>query len=249
LFINEKMRKGKFSFLVIGAGRGGTSLLAGLLDYHSQIELGFELFSQEYLMGKAIASPRDDIFNHRVQQFLHACNEKAEFFPDKYWGNKITTEQLYALEEHNEGNPSFRIDILDNFFNVCLSGVKVVFILRDGRTCVRSKMARTGQSLELACQRWRYSVSVFRFLQTRSPETTLCVRYENLIMDSHSEIHRICDFLGVEYEKGMLNGTGNTKMLQEYRQNEIDKSKLTLQEIPDGCVELIYSDLISSGYI
>ena len=39
-----------FEFLVIGAGRSGTSLLAGLLDSHSRLELGFEQDSEAILL-------------------------------------------------------------------------------------------------------------------------------------------------------------------------------------------------------
>jgi len=37
-----------------------------------------------------------------------------------------------------------------------------VFILRDGRTRVRSKVSRTGQSFELACERWPRSAPTAR---------------------------------------------------------------------------------------
>ena len=49
------MSADNFEFLVIGAGRGGTSLLAGLLDFHDQLDVGFEQYSEACLAGTAFA--------------------------------------------------------------------------------------------------------------------------------------------------------------------------------------------------
>lgn len=242
------MQKGKFSLLVIGAGRGGTSLLAGLLDYHSLLELGFEAFSQSFLMGKAIETPPHTLFDDRTQAFMRACQHEASLYPDKFWGNKITTEQLFGLEDHNLANPESKVDVLTAFFNDYLSGIKVIFVLRDGRTCVRSKIARTGQALELACQRWQYSVKVFDFLQKRDSKTTLCLRYEDILTEPEAVMREVCKFLSIEFEDAILRGTGNPKMLPDYQQPTINTSNLGLQGVPDGCLELIRDDLIHCGY-
>ena len=66
-----------FDFLVIGAGRGGTSLLAGLLDSHPLIEVGFELHSIDTLMRRNISYDSTNIFHERVSSFIHLCDESA----------------------------------------------------------------------------------------------------------------------------------------------------------------------------
>ena len=47
----------------------------------------------------------------------------------------------------------------------------------------------------------------------------------------------------------MLEGTRNSKMRSEYQQRGIDASKLDLDGIPDGCIELIEDDLRYCGYL
>ena len=81
----------EFNFLVVGAGRGGTSLIAGLLDSHSKLEVGLELFSVDCLVGKNIFTSGANIFNQRVNAFVVACRKKAMLYPSHFWGNKITT--------------------------------------------------------------------------------------------------------------------------------------------------------------
>jgi hypothetical protein len=237
-----------FKFLVIGAGRGGTSLLAGLLDFHDRLEVGFERFSEAYLMGASLATSRPAIFDDRVRAFLDSCRDEALRFPDSIYGNKITTEQVFGLEDHNAANPDATIDVLDRFFNEFMNGRKIVFVLRDGRTCVRSKMARTGQSLELACERWKYSVKVYRFLSARDHDT-LCIRFEDLLLCPKQTLADVCALLGVPYQESMLQGTANAKMPLDYRQRELDLSKLELSDIPPGCVERIRGELELCGYL
>jgi hypothetical protein len=237
-----------FKFLVIGAGRGGTSLLAGLLDFHDRVEVGFERFSEAYLMGASLATSGPAIFDDRARAFLDSCRDEARRFPDSIYGNKITTEQLFGLEDHNAANPDAKIDVLDRFFNELMNGRKIVFVLRDGRTCVRSKMARTGQSLELACERWKYSVKVYRFLRARDRDT-LCIRFEDLLLRPKQTLADACALLGVPYQESMLQGTADAKMLLDYRQRELNLSKLELSDIPTGCVERIRDELELCGYL
>jgi hypothetical protein len=241
------MAADNFGFLVIGAGRGGTSLLAGLLDSHDRLEVGFEMFSEGYLAGAALRAAGPDIFGTRVRAFLQACIEEAARHPDRIFGNKITTEHVFGLEDHNAANPDAPIDVLDAFFNRHLAGRKIVFILRDGRTCVRSKVARTGQSVELACARWKYSVEVYRFLTSRH-DNNLCIRFEDLLLSPAPTLTDVCAFLGVPYQESMLQGTRNRKARPEYRQERIDASRLALDEIPAGCIERIRDDLERCGY-
>ena len=189
-----------------------------------------------------------DLFDTRVLAFLRACREEAAQFPGKIYGNKITTEHLQGLEDHNAANPAAKIDVLDLFFNRHMKGRKIVFVLRDGRTCVRSKVSRTGQSVELACARWRYSAEVYRFLTSRH-DNRICVRFEDLLLDPARTLGAVCSFLGVAFQESMLRGTGNDKLRPEYRQPRLDTSRLGLDDIPAGCLELIRDDLERCGYV
>lgn len=240
--------RGAFSFLICGAGRGGTSLLTGLLDYHPELEIGMEEGSAACLVGRKVSTRGRSLFHRRVQAFLKVCDKRAAVAGNKFYGNKITTEQLLALNDHNLMNPGQPIDVLDLFLNHYLAGIKVIFIVRDGRTCVRSKIQRTGKSVEQACQLWSDSVAVCRFLETRH-HNNIRLRYEDLITAPEENLENICAFLGIEFQSGMLNGTANTKLRKEYQHGGLDTSKLELKDIPSGCMERIHDELRYCGYV
>lgn len=205
-----------FEFLILGAGRGGTSLLMALLDAHSKLEVMSEYASVECLMDE-----NHNVFE-RVEAFKRACLTEAARYSDKMWGNKITTEQLGALAT---GSPSADFDLLGYFFNEAFKATKVIFILRDGRTCVRSKVRRTGQTYETACMRWNYSVEVYKYLSA-NPRCHLLTKFEDLVLNPVDVLRRITDFLGVPFEAGMLSGTDNPKLLPEYRNTGFDLQKM-----------------------
>jgi hypothetical protein len=241
------------TFLIVGAGRGGTSLLAALLDAHPDLEIGFEHASVACLMGSSLpvafqSCDPSRLAHDRIAAFLACCNEEARQHPGKRWGNKITTEQIGGLEVHNQVNLARPINVLEVFFEEALAAVPVIFILRDGRTCVRSKMARTGQPLETACTRWRYSVRVLDYLRSRH-KAFYWLRYEDLVREPETTLAGLCRFLAIRYDERMLRGTSTTKLLPEYRRDGIERARLGLEGVPDGCVTLIEDDLRRYGYM
>ncbi|TVR64836.1 MAG: sulfotransferase [Candidatus Competibacteraceae bacterium] len=236
-----------FRFLIIGAGRGGTSLIAALLDSHPRLTVAFERFAKEYLMGQALSGQETLRFDVRADAFYQACIIEAGKYPEHFWGNKITTEQLHGLEQHNHVFPDQPVEVMEVFFNQVLAQQKLVFILRDGRTCVRSKMARTGQTLEIACERWLYSVRIYEFL-SRHPRA-ICIRYESLLTDPVETLGSVCEFLGIRYDQAMLEGTQHSRMNPDYRYPGFDTSKLSLSEIPEGCERRLEKALRDCGYL
>ncbi|MBA4372474.1 MAG: hypothetical protein C0402_06385 [Thermodesulfovibrio sp.] len=242
------MAGNNFEFLILGAGRGGTSLLAGLLDYHSRLTVAFEMFSVAYLMGKELNAQQTSIFDERVRAFIAACEIEAGRNPDVKWGNKITSEQLFGLEDHNRENPQATIDIPDQFFNSYLGDKKVIFILRDGRTCVNSKVQRTGMTYQTACERWLYSVSIYRFFKTRH-FNNICIRFEDLLIHPQTTLVDICSFLEIPFEDKMLQGVNNLLIPPEYRQDRLDVSKTESVSLPEEYRMIIKSDLEYCGYI
>ena len=236
-------------FLVVGSGRGGTSLLAGLLDAHPGLEVGFEHRSVATLMGHDVREPGPDMFDARVAAFVAACRSEAARYPGRLWGNKITTEQILGLEDRNLEHPDVPpIDVLDRFFNEALDGVPVVFLLRDGRTCVRSKVRRTGQSVAQACERWKYSVEVWRFFRDRHLRN-LTIRFEDLVHEPRGTMETVCDFLDISWCEEMLTGTRSAKMLPEYRRDYVDEEPAELVDVPREVEETLGGELAECGYL
>lgn len=241
------MDKGTFGFLLLGAGRGGTSLLAGILDAHSRLEVAYEAFTTSHLMGQGLSGRHKDHYFFRVGAFLHECTEQARQHPEKHWGNKITTEHLKALSQHNRVDGQLSLDVVEEFLLRSLRDQKIIFILRDGRLCIDSKVRRTGQDMQVACNRWRFSVGVLRWLR-ESEREFLLVRFEDMLEDPEREVRRACEFLGVPFEDGMIrDGAASQKILPEYRQQGIAQAR-SLPELPVEILAQIADDLRYCGY-
>ncbi|PIE70738.1 MAG: hypothetical protein CSA22_06200 [Deltaproteobacteria bacterium] len=233
-------------FLIVGAGRSGTSLLAGLVDAHPEMAVGFEVGGTDGLRGKAIPEHPETLLADRVNAFCSMCAEASAKSDVSRWGNKITTEQIAGLNRHNLYHQP-AVDVLAYFFNERLSNIPVIYLLRDGRACVRSKLARTGQSLEQACKHWQYAVRVYRFLRNR-PQVH-CMRFETLVTSPEQALRGVCDFLGVAYDPAMRSGTDSCLIPAPYRQKGVDASRSDAGTDPDHpCVPLISDALADCGY-
>lgn len=232
-----------FEFLIIGAGRGGTSLLMAVLDYHSKLEVISEFNSVKYLMR---GNKENNTIEQRVHQFTASCIDKASEHPDKSWGNKITTEQLKGLSEISNEKIS-NLAIFDIFFQNLPTSTKKIFILRDGRSCTISKTNRTNQSMEKACERWNYSIEVYKYL--KDDDTTLCIKFEELVLSPILTLIKISRFLNITYETNMLRGTSNKKLSPEYKNTGFVTEKATPPTIDKQYYQSIKENLKYCNYI
>lgn len=82
--------------------------------------------------------------------------------------------------------------------------VKVLMLARDYRGTIYSKMKR-GRDMKKSAHSWVRRMGWIKdFTADLSPEQAVRVRYEDLCGDPRQELSRICEFLGVEFQEGML---------------------------------------------
>ena len=227
-------------FLVLGAGRGGTSLLATALDAHPDLTVGFEQWAVAVLMG---GSPpwATRSASERLDGFLDACRSEAWLASTERWGNKITTEQLAAvLPDRLAVEASLRGPF---------SQIPIVAITRDGRSCVASKMRRAGVSFEEACRRWLFSIDVVDALE-KSGENHYVLKYEDLVRQPRETLEAVCAFLGVRFHPAALTGTASEQMPVEYRREGFDVSAVAPpSELPPAWMDLLGPALAARGYL
>jgi hypothetical protein len=198
-------------FLVIGAGRSGTSLLASLLHAHPNLECGMEQDSVHAFSGKLLSWWQRDSAKNRVDSFVNSCILHAKASSVK-WGNKITTEQLSFLDSLTQTSP-------EELLFSQLPGTKMIYVLRDGRSCIPSKMSRMGKSLEAATQSWKRSLHTLEYLQNHESDRFILVRMEDLVLRTEEELQRVCTFLDENYHPDMLAGA-NSDHLPSIYQNQ-----------------------------
>lgn len=233
-------RKSKeMDLLVMGSGRGGTSLLASMLDAHPQLEVATEDFVADFLVppqGQLLENPVS-----KLQAFVKACNKAASKSRLRY-GNKVTTEQLGFVEDFGR-NPSAREALKQELWQ----GRKIVFIVRDGRTCISSKLERTGSDYPTALAYWKHAIQMLQYLQKQDLEL-LVLRFEDLLQNPREELQKVCDFLNISYSESMLSGTASDRIFVDYRQQDLDAKKLHRKIDPRVKIEDLKSELIFLGY-
>jgi hypothetical protein len=99
-----------------------------------------------------------------------------------------------------------------------------------------------------ACERWNFSVQTYRFLK-QNYNNHISIKFEDLLAHPREILRSICSFIGISFEEQMLKGTGNKKMIPEYRRASFDLSRLEISEIPKEYNEIIYEGLKYCKYL
>ncbi|MFG1420133.1 sulfotransferase [Roseixanthobacter liquoris] len=237
-------------FLLLGAGRGGTSLLAGCLERHPAVMIRAEFGGIADLMGgdEAQVPPPSmaRLLDYRLTRFRAHCEADRSAHPAHVWGNKITTEQVLGLNDHNHYNLA-QEPVLDRFVEM-MAGYRFLFIVRDGRTCVDSKVRRAGLSHVEAARRWCASVRVLEHLDARGVLAGT-FRFEELVSEPEATLRQVAARIGVAFHPRMLDGADSPLMPQDYRHGRILDEKAAEQPgLPPGIEALIRPDLARLGY-
>jgi Sulfotransferase family len=233
--------------LVIGAGRSGTSLLFACLDGHPAITMRSEYCSAEILIGDDQPVAIECLLEERLQRFRAACEADRARSPGLIWGNKITTEQISGLEEHNALNGT-SVAVVARLAEV-MADYDIIFITRDGRACIESNLRRTGQPMVRSALFWCYCCNVHRRLKSIG-RLLATVRYEDLVTSPEKVLAGLCDRLGVVFDGNMLQQTASPRLLPEYRHGRfLSENATMIPAVPDPVFAMIERDLAYLGYI
>lgn len=216
------------------------------MDSHPDMRVLFEQDAEEMLMRRVVGRSQDERMRVGAPAFYHACASHLAACDTRWWGNKITTEQLSGLQVPAQ---RFSIDadaLFTYFFDTVFADYALIFIQRDGRTCVRSKMARTDQDLEAACRRWEFGVAVQHFLSGHP--RAHCLHYEDLVAAPRRTLGHLCDFLELPFDAVMLEGTDHTGLNADYRHGAFAHDRLTMEGVPEGAERRLAKALVLAGY-
>ncbi len=226
---------------ITGSPRSGTSLVTKVLDSHKDIALlmenNFGNRRRHWSMPQEWSSSK--LLSKKVGQVYKDIQEPII-------GNKVCSPDVWWIE-----------DIL--MFCNMFKNFKIIFIIRDPRDVVLSRyfrenydeefneLGRRNILLDFRSQlltytsSWRQSIEIYRRLRDAAPSKIICVYYENFIQNFELECQRLIDFIGIPFDKNMLewdkyphhDKLGNLKHNMKYNDIPIESYQRIDKEIPD----------------
>jgi len=209
---------------VFGSMRAGTTVFRLMLNAHDAISNPGEVdFLFDHLVRNASGAWAYDLPGLRENRIFRS---QALEIPEGLDGMALLDSFLAQLQAKGDG--IFTLNIHRGISHVAelLPECKVIHMLRDPRDVGRSSigMGWAGNSYYgidhwLVTEReWDAAVPNLR------PENVMELRYEALFHDIDTELHRVCAFIGVPFQPGMLDyhlsttyGPPDVKLVEQWK--------------------------------
>jgi len=226
-------------FFIIGSGRSGTTLLMAILTSHPDLFVSPE----SKVMGRLVRScqslnflPWRQLSRLIVSQFearrkfdLWQVNV-AGFYDELLSLRKRERSLAKALDMFycycgRQKKGEFRmwgdkspLNTLNlGWIHEVFPQAKFIHIIRDGRDVVSSMLIKgdtpAGRDIEIACRRWNQSIELAQRFGKMKGKQYVELRYEELVSHPELAVKRICQFLSVDYQPGMLHHQARQELL------------------------------------
>jgi hypothetical protein len=204
-------------FFVVGSARSGTTLLRLMLNAHSEISVPpesrfvVELYRQgktsvdEFLSSLA-RHPRYQAWELDIDAVRAQINRETT---PSYRELVEAAYRAYAAQRNKSSwgdkTPRYVLDI--DLLSRLFSDAGFVHVVRDGRNVALSyaDMPFGPKTVARAADRWKSRVRAGRDGgRSLSPARYMELYYERLVAEPEQELRKLCAFLGVSFEPGML---------------------------------------------
>ncbi len=240
---------------IVGCGSSGTHLLASILDGHSSIACGPELWVFNHRMffqpftrvqsrlaiwmksGLVTDWPQEQLaFFTNITAYGHtpasamalakSCTTHKEFI-DGFYRDFLHDRHKAIWAEKTLGN--YRcLDLLLTLY----PNARIVHMARNGLDSMVSLMKR-GMSPYLAAARWIFDNA--GALAWGNDSRYMLLRYEDVVKDTESEVRKLCGHIGVNFEATMITG-GNHESRAYWQRFSNGNYHRTWQHRPDRMV-------------
>jgi len=235
--------------VIVGCPRSGTTLLRFMLDAHPQLAIPPET---GFLSSAKLLKSRD------CEQFLQRMIEHPPTAPaweDFHISTTEFHEQLLKIQPFNvpsglrlfykmyaarfeksrwgDKTPMYSRTMLE--IEKILPEAYFIHIIRDGRdvaVSLRDQWFSPGHDIETQALYWRENVEDAQ-RQGKQCLHYLEIKYEDLIMDTEAALHKICNYLSLDFHSNML----------KYYENSPNRLKEHLERRrADGTLLVSYAD-------
>ena len=211
---------------ILGVPRSGTTLLRLLLNAHSKIAICGEIHFFDQV--KEIQKRLPELNKDNLEQFFSLLNNTYSLQKltrkDELFANvkklllkeeKISYEKfyLYLMQEYatldnkkiiGEKTPQ-NIRYVNDIYKI-FPNAKIIHIIRDPRAAIASmlKVDWTANDVIINTLKWKIDI-LFSQEYEKNPLNFKEIHYEDLIKFPEKTLKELCDFIGVEYEKAILD--------------------------------------------
>ncbi len=230
---------------IVGAPRSGTTLLAVLLDRHSNIAIGPETQFFTMFIPQIWANKRPETYEQLVDSALE-FERIADFGLERdqllqqfrnyelSFGNLlraiIETHAIRQAKRHPGEKTPLHLEhvpmILNQFPNS-----KVICVIRDGRDVVRSLLdvpwATPGNPRRFRrfCMRWNDRVeAMINYEKTLPLDRYMTVKFEDILKGPKAELEKICAFIGEEFEPTQLEPAQTSSVIPDWEKKWKNKA-------------------------
>jgi hypothetical protein len=183
---------------LLSSPRAGSTLLRAVLDSHSLVHAPIELHARRLKV--QLTTPP-------VQQAMAALDLDAPDLEHLLWDRvlhlQLTRAGKRILVEKTPSNV-FAVDRLAT----CWPDARFIYLLRHPLAAAQSWHEGDPEKRPMALATQHVANYTRALEATRRARPGLTVRYEDLIAAPEDETRRICEFLGVPWEPGMLDYAG-----------------------------------------
>jgi hypothetical protein len=244
------MEKREISLFVVGLPRSGTKMLREILNKHSEIyiptiEAHFVVDLLEKYNGKILVSQDISQIIHRVRQslffFYYANKNMFDFSTIAVEGDSIQTvitniwNQFKSLDGYKEKTilgdktPSniSQIELIHAGF----PEARIIHIVRDPRDVALSSRQKWNKNTYRTVYKWQKAIQHFNKVVRNLPTLNyLQVKYEDIISEPEHHLGIVCEFLGINFEKEMLELSSTTSIEKNYIDTANRKKYLKLEK-------------------
>jgi hypothetical protein len=179
---------------VMSPVRSGSTLLRALLNAHSLLHAPHELHVRRLKV---------DFGTNLAERAMHALGHNQADLEHLLWDRVLHRELLRSGKSHIVDKTPANAFAWERIAT-CWPDARFVFLLRHPASIARSwheadPVKRTPE--EAAADALRYMKAVQR---ARKGLTGHTLRYEDLTADPETEVRKICEYLAIPYEPGML---------------------------------------------
>ena len=203
---------------LIGAARSGTSLLATMLGAHSELEM---LHETGFVPGLAEMIRSEPMTVERVIKVMAAAGPLADQGVDEDVIRRRLTElddlkaaavlrTFYEAAAETAGKSRWGDDTPSYLKRMrriqrALTEARFIHVVRDGRDTLAAKPAAISTGAAIATgQRWSKKVRSAQ-QQEHLMDWFLEIRYEDLIADTEATLRKVCEFIELPFEPGMVD--------------------------------------------